>query len=301
MKLLKSLLLRFTWIDLYFILLLPILLGSVYLPTRLYFIGETRKDKIIAIEQKTIDYFGGLTYSFTYYYSITLQNHPVPLEAPYYRDYRIGQEVTLLYSDRLHLVMIVPENYGYFHVVYNFWPKNNSQRAITVTILFIVLAILIPLRGQRLALHILKRIQNAWRETIKNERNTLEKAIGFTDFLSKVTTVFIAITCALVVVFLIISTVLLVEQTSFLLTSITLFVSSSIIFSPVLENIIDFIINIKNNDDLNRLVVILRNLVATVAGGVLIYKLIEFMYYEDFQRFDRIIDIFQELVSFLFS
>ncbi len=136
---------------------------------------------------------------------------------------------------------------------------------------------------------------------MEDKKIILEKIIAFTDFVSQFTTICVAIACVLVLIVLTIKVMLIIEQTSFLLISLALFISSSVVFSPVLENIIDAIVNIKHNNTLNKLVVILRNLVATAAGGLMIYKLMMFSQSEDFHKFESIKDVIQELVSFLFS
>lgn len=291
---------RFIILIIYFVITLPFILGSIYLPTRLFFIGEVRKDTISSFEFiENHDYIGGYYY-YSSYYSIVLHDYPELIKMPL-GHYKIGQQVNLLYSDRLHYAVIVPNDYNYFSVIYNSSPLRPSFRVTQAVGIIISLSILIPFRSIKLLLHIAKSIGISWRNALRDKSSMVEKVVAITDFFSQFSTICVAVTFVLSFIFLIVKVVLLVEQTGLILTTLTFLLVSTILVLPVLETIVDAIIRIRKNEIVNSLILIIRNLVATAAGGILVYKLVIFMSLEKFKEFENIREVFLELISFLFS
>jgi len=282
----------------YYILTLPLWFGAIYLPTRLYFIGEERQETVAAIEIKEDAIHSGNWEMLIPYSSLTLKNYPEPFES-YKTNYSVGQKIVLLYSDRLHLGIIVPNEYGYFSVLYNYRPLYGGMRVFDAIMIFIGLAIAIPIRSRRLLAHIARGITTTWHETMQNKKSVIEKTIAITDFASQISTMCVAVSCIFVLVILVVKIILLVEKTGLFLTTVVLIAASSLLLTPVLEKIIDTIIKIRRTEIFKDILVILRNLVATVAGGILVYKLILFNINEDFQKFENVKNVFFEFISVL--
>ena len=295
---------RFSFFIVIILLNVVLGLGTIYLPTRLYLIGEKHQETVLAIELKT-------TYITTSngqvpmqmpidYSAVTLTNYPKPFETPS-RNYTVGEKVNLLYSDRLHLGVIVPDKYGYFRVLYNYKPTYGWWRILAAIIIFMGLAIAIPIRSQRLIAYLMKSLKNSWHETMRDKKRMIEKVVAVTDFLSQLSTMFVAVSCVFVFIVLVLKAILLVEQTGLFLTTVTLIAASYLLFTSSLEKIIDTIIKIKRNEIFRNLLLILRNLVATGAGGIVVYKLIIFTIQVDFHKFETIKGVFRELISFLLT
>jgi hypothetical protein len=277
------------------ILLIPFTLGSLYISIRLYMIGEYSEEivsdvQIIESKSEAFPEAGSMIYSV-----VRLQNYSVPFQSQH-TDLQPGQQLTLLYSEQLHAGVLLPNGTDLINVLFE---NVGFGGVIQVYVLFLASFIAIPVRVVRFFRYLFLKMKSWLKENLPNEIKGIRALVIISDFVSQLSAVGVGITLISVIIVLLMKGVLLVEDTGQTSTTIMLLATGLFIFGPIPERIVDFILKLRNEELWRELVITLRNLLASLAGMVIIYKLFQFLLLEDFTNFSSLGKLLYEFFSFL--
>lgn len=281
---------------------LPFTLGAIYLPLRLYLIGQRQPVYVVAVEIKEyVDYQVGSGAMHAGRYAIIhVDNYPLPISSTE-TNFTVGQRVQLLSSDQLGQAMVFPEAISLPLVLVNFNVRWGFYLVIQAILLVIGLSVGIPLRLYQFTRHLWQTMLSTWQKSVAGKSRSLDGLVALTDFLSQVITLLIATILIYLVIQLLIQALLLVENSGLIPTTILLIIAGLLFFLPFAERLVDLVLAIKNQTIWRKLLLITRNVLTIVAGTTLMVKLLQFPQQVDLRQFRTMQDMLLSFATYLFG